>query len=194
MNVQTAYLVCIVGGITLLLVSVLFGALGDFLDFADFDLPSIDIGDCDIDVLPVSMKSLCLAATVFGSVSMLLMGRPMAFRHAIAGVCAYVGAFIVQNVTGFLKNHQSEADSMESICSRSYVVNVSIPDKGYGSVASLEKDRSVITLTAKSYDGSAILAGTKVDVVSIAENVAIVIRRHASQRDAADAAKEEEKV
>lgn len=176
MDVQTIYLICIIGGITLLFVSVLFGALGDFLDFAEFDLFSIDIGDCDIDVLPVSMKSLCLAATVFGSVSMLLMGQPAAIRHIIAGVCAYTGAFIVQNITGFLKNHQAEADSMESICSRSYVVNVAIPDKGYGSVASAEKDRSVITLTAKSLDGSAISAGTKVNVVNIADHVAIVVK------------------
>lgn len=176
MDVQTIYLTCIIAGIALLAISIVFGAVGDFFDFAEFDLFSIDIGDCDIDVLPVSMKSLCLAATVFGSVSILMMGQPMLIRHAIAGVCAYLGAFIVQNITGFLKNHQSEADSIESICSRNYVVNVSIPEKGYGSVASSEHDRSVITLTAKSLDGSAISAGTKVNIVNITDHVAIVMK------------------
>lgn len=177
MQVQTIYMTCMIGGIALLFVSVLFGAVGDFFDFAAVDFPhlDIDIGDCDIDILPISMKSICLAATVFGSISMLLISRPMVYRHAIAGVCAYVGAFAVQNITGFLKNHQSEADSLESILSRSYVVNISIPEHGYGSVASTEKDCSVITMTAKSMDGSAIKAGTEVNIISVKDNVAIVI-------------------
>jgi len=177
MEVQTIYLACIIGGIALLFISVLFGVVGDFFDFAavDFDLPHLDIGDCDIDILPVSMKAICLAVTVFGSISMLLISRPMAYRHVIAGVCAYVGAFAVQNITGFLKNHQSEADSLESILSRGYVVNISIPAQGYGSVASTEKDCSVITMTAKSMDGSAIKAGTEVDIINISDNVAIVV-------------------
>lgn len=176
MDVQTIYLTCIIGGILLLLSSIVFSAAGDFFDFAVFDLFSVDMGDFDIDILPVSMKSLCLAATVFGSVSMLLMGQQAAVRHAVAGVCAYAGAFIVQNITGFLKNHQSEADTIESICSRSYVVNVSIPEQGYGSVASSEKDCSVITMTAKSMDGSAIPAGTKVSIVNITDHVAFVMK------------------
>lgn len=176
MQVQTIYMTCMIGGIALLFVSVLFGAVGDFFDFAAIDFPhlDIDIGDCDIDILPISMKSICLAVTVFGSVSMLLISRPMIYRHVIAGVCAYVGAFAVQNITGFLKNHQSEADSLESILSRSYVVNVSIPEHGYGSVASTEKDCSVITMTAKSMDGSAIKAGTEVHILNVKDHVAIV--------------------
>lgn len=177
MDVQTIYLTCIIGGILLLAFSVVSSAVDDFFDFGMFDLFSVELGDLEFDILPVSMKSLCLAATVFGSVSMLLMGQGMAVRHVIAGVCAYVGAFAVQNFTGFLKNHQAEAESMESICSRNYVVNIAIPEKGYGSVASSEKDRSVITMTAKSMDGSAIAAGTKVNIVNIADSVAIVMER-----------------
>lgn len=176
MGVQTIYMTCIIGGIGLLFSSILFGAVGDFFDFAAVDIFSFDVGDCDIDILPVSMKSFCLAATVFGSVSMLLIQESMGVRHAVAGVCAYIGAFAVQNITGFLKNHQSEADSMESICSRNYVVNISIPEHGYGSIASDEKDRSVLTMTAKSLDGSAIAAGTKVNIVNVADHVAIVIK------------------
>ena len=66
MNAQTIYLTCIIGGILLLLISILFSAAGDLFDFAMFDLFSLDVGDFDIDILPVSMKSMCLAATVFG--------------------------------------------------------------------------------------------------------------------------------
>lgn len=176
MSIQTIYMTCIIGGILLLLSSIVFSAADDFFDFAAFDLFSVDLGDFDLDILPVSMKSLCLAATVFGSVSMLLLEQTAVTRHVIAGVCAYIGAFIVQNITGFLKNHQSEADTLESICSRRYVVNVSIPEQGYGSVASSEKDRSVITLTAKSFDGSAIPAGTEVNIMNIADHVAIVVK------------------
>lgn len=175
MNVQTIYMACIIGGIALLFVSIIFGAVGDFFDIAAVDFPHLDIGDCDIDILPISMKSVCLAATVFGSVSMLTISRPMAYRHVIAGVCAYVGAFAVQNITGFLKNHQSEADSLESILSRSYVVNISIPEQGYGSVASTEKNSSVITMTAKSMDGSAIKAGSAVEILNVVDHVAIVV-------------------
>ncbi len=177
MSMQTVYITCMAGGILLLLSSIIFSAADDFFDLAAFDVFSIDFGEFDLDILPVSMKSLCLAATVFGSVSMLLMDQQMAVRHVIAGVCAYIGAFIVQNITGFLKNHQSEADTLESICSRSYVVNVSIPQQGYGSVASTGQNSSVITLTAKSADGSAIAAGTKVQIVNIAEHVAIVMKQ-----------------
>ena len=140
MSVQTIYLTCIIGGILLLLSSIIFSAADDFFDFAAFDLFSVDLGDFDLDILPISMKSLCLAATVFGSVSMLLSDQPVVTRHVIAGVCAYIGAFIVQNITGFLKNHQSEADTMESICSRNFVVNIAIPEQGYGSVARSDQD------------------------------------------------------
>ena len=166
MHAQTIYLACIIGGIALLLSSIIFIAADDFFDFAAFDLFSLDLGDFDLDILPVSMKSLCLAATVFGSVSMLMLEKPPAVRHVTAGVCAYLGAFLVQNITGFLKNHQAEADTLESICSR---------EQGYGSVASSEQDRSVLTMTAKSFDGSAITAGTKVDIVKVADHVAVVM-------------------
>lgn len=176
MSMQTIYLTCIIGGILLLLSSIIFSAADDFFDFAAFDLFSVDLGDFDLDILPISMKSLCLAATVFGSVSMLLSDQPVVTRHVIAGVCAYIGAFIVQNITGFLKNHQSEADTMESICSRNFVVNIAIPEQGYGSVASSDQDCSIITLTAKSMDGSAISAGTKVNIVNITNHVAIVMK------------------
>lgn len=176
MSVQTIYLTCMAGGILLLLSSIIFSAADDFFDFAAFDLFSVDLGDFDLDILPISMKSLCLAATVFGSVSMLLLEQPTVTRHVIAGVCAYIGAFIVQNITGFLKNHQSEADTMESICSRNFVVNIAIPEQGYGSVASSDQDSSIITLTAKSLDGSAISAGTKVNIINITNHVAIVMK------------------
>ena len=76
MSVQTIYMTCMIGGILLLLSSVIFSAADDFFDFAAFDLFSIDLGDFDLDILPISMKSLCLAATVFGSVSMLLFEYP----------------------------------------------------------------------------------------------------------------------
>lgn len=177
MSIQTIYMTCIIGGILLLLSSIVFSAADDFFDFAVFDLFSVDLGDFDLDILPVSMKSLCLAATVFGSVSMLMLEQNAVTRHVVAGVCAYIGAFIVQNITAFLKNHQSEADTLESICSRRYVVNISIPEQGYGSVASTEKDRSVITLTAKSFDGSAIPAGTEVNIMNITDHVAIVVKQ-----------------
>ena len=178
MNVQTIYLTCIIGGIFMLLISIVFSAAGDFFEFADldFELFSMDIAGIDIDFLPVSMKSLCLAATVFGSVSMLLLGQTAVVRHVAAGLCAYIGAFILQNITGFLKNHQSEAESLESICSRNYIVNIAIPEKGYGSVASTQHDSSVITMTAKSMDGSAISAGTRVSIVEMAGHVAIVVQ------------------
>ena len=177
MTVQMVYLTCICAGILLLASSIIFGAIGDALDFGTVELFSLDIGDADIDILPISLRSLCLAATVFGSASMLLLMQPMWLRHLIAGVAAYVGAFLVQNFTGFLKDHQSEADSMESICSRDYVVNIAIPEDGFGSVASVDRERSVITLTARSADGAALPAGTPVDVVRLAENVAIVMKR-----------------
>ena len=174
MNVQTVYLICILSGILLLFCSILFGEIGDFLDFSGLELPSVEIGDADIDVLPISMKSLCLAVTVFGSVSMLMLGQPMWIRHLTAGGCAYLGAFLVQNFTGFLKEHQSEADSMEDICSRHYVVNIGIPAGGYGSIASQDADHSVLTMTAKANDGREIPAGTKVEVVKLEAQVALV--------------------
>ena len=176
MHAQTIYLACIICGIALLLSSIIFSAADDFFDFAAFDLFSLDLGDFDLDILPISMKSLCLAATVFGSVSMLMLGKPPTIRHVTAGVCAYLGAVLVQNITGFLKNHQSEAESLESICSRNYIVNIAIPEKGYGSVASTQHDSSVITMTAKSMDGSAISAGTRVSIVEMAGHVAIVVQ------------------
>ena len=65
---------------------------------------------------------------------------------------------------------------MESICSRNFEVNIAIPEQGYGSVASSDQDCSIITLTAKSMDGSAISAGTKVNIVNITNHVAIVMK------------------
>ena len=63
-----------------------------------------------------------------------------------------------------------------SICSRNYIVNIAIPEKGYGSVASSEQDRSVITMTARTVDGSAVSAGTRVQIVSITDHVANVMK------------------
>ena len=177
MTVQMIYFTCIGGGIILLACSLVFGTIGDALDFGGLELFSIDIGDADIDILPISLRSLCLAATVFGSLSIMLLQQPMWMRHLIAGVAAYVGALLVQNFTFFLKDHQSEADSMESICSRDYVVNIAIPENGFGSVASVDRERSVITLTARSAEGIALPVGTPVDVVKLSENVAIVMKR-----------------
>ena len=65
---------------------------------------------------------------------------------------------------------------MDSICSRKYVVNIAIPEHGYGSIASVDKDRSVITLTAKSADGSSLSAGTQVEIRKLLENVAVVMK------------------
>ena len=48
MNAQTIYLTCIIGGILLLLISILFSAAGDLFDFAMFDLFSLDFGEFDI--------------------------------------------------------------------------------------------------------------------------------------------------
>ena len=48
MDVQTVYMTCMIGGILLLLSSIVFSAAGDFFDFAVFDFFSIDIGEFDI--------------------------------------------------------------------------------------------------------------------------------------------------
>ena len=37
MDVQTVYMTCMIGGILLLLSSIVFSAAGDFFDFAVFD-------------------------------------------------------------------------------------------------------------------------------------------------------------
>lgn len=103
------YIICMVIGFLLLLLSVLgefleslTGALEAFLNF-DFDL------DVDLDFLPLSGVSICTGLIAFGGIGLL-------FNHVIIAIAAaYAAAMVIQTIIRRLKRVENEAMSREEL-------------------------------------------------------------------------------
>lgn len=167
----TVYYYCIGIGLFILLLTVIFDA---FDNIFDFDFLDIDIGDFEIAILPVSMRALCLASIVFGSLSLIFISFPVILRHLISGVFAYLSAVAVQTVTKVLKKHQTLASSKEILLLSDSIVSSTIVKNGFGSILTERLNDSSISTTAKSEDGSEIKQGTKVKVVEFKDSYVIV--------------------
>lgn len=168
---NSVYYLCIGIGLVILILTVIFDVFDNVLEFDFFD---IDIGDFEIAILPVSMRALCLASIVFGSISLILGKYPMLLKHIIAGVFAYISAVAVQTLTRILKKHQTLASSKEILLLSDSTVSNTIVKDGFGSIITERLNDSSISTTAKSEDGSEIKQGTKVKVIEFKDNYVVV--------------------
>lgn len=169
------YYYCIGIGLIILVLTLVLDFLDNVFDIIfDFDFLDIDIGNLEICILPISVRALCMASVLFGSISLLLISKPMVFRSTIAGVVAYISAVILQTITKYLKKHQTLASDKEILLLSISTVAVTIPKDGYGCISTKRNNDSKINTTAKSEDDSEIRQGTEVKVVEIKENYVIV--------------------
>lgn len=169
------YYYCIGIGLAILILTLALDCIDNVFDaLIDFDFFDIDIGDLEVCILPISMRSLCLASVIFGSVSLLMTDCSMLIRHTVSGVVAYICAVILQTATRFLKKHQTLASDKEILFLSNSRVSSTIPKDGYGSISTERRNDSRINSTAKSFDGSEIKQGTEVKVVEIKDNYVIV--------------------
>lgn len=181
MSWMTIYSYCIGIGLVLLIITLVLDAFDSLLesldslfDAIDLDFFDLDVGGISLALLPISLRAVCLASVVFGSVSTLMINTPIIVRHVIAGILAYISAVIIQTAKKYLKAHQSLASNKELLLmSESTVINT-IADSGFGSISTPRINDSSVSSTAKSFDGNTIKQGTKVKVIEIKNDYVIV--------------------
>lgn len=104
---RDAYIICMIIGFSLLLLSVLGefleGLSGAFEAFLNMDI------NLELVFLPISGVSLCTALITFGGMGLLL------HNPFIAGGIAYIAAMIVQTIIRRLKKVENEAMNREEL-------------------------------------------------------------------------------
>ena len=181
MSWMTIYSYCIGIGLVLLSITLVLDAFDSLLegldslfDAIDFDFFDLDVGDISLAILPISMRAICFASVVFGSVSALMINTPVIARHIVAGILAYISAVIVQTAKKYLKKHQSLASNKELLLMSESIVINTITDDGFGSISTPRINDSSVSSTAKSFDGNTIKQGIKVKVIEIKNDYVIV--------------------
>lgn len=177
---QTAYTVCMVVGIGIPLISLVFGQLLDFLDgiFEFFDGLDIDIdlelGDTGIPLVPASLQSICAGLLVFGTVGKITFnGGNYLFANILAAVLGYVAALLIQMLINKLKKVEHKPMSKEELSFCITRVTNTIKENSYGKV-SVKTDGGTISYPAKSLDHAEIRQGAYVDIIKFEKNTAIV--------------------
>lgn len=172
---EKVYLVCLIVGFIVPLLTLISSAIDGFFDFVAFDVFQLDIGDISVDFLPLSINALSLASLLFGGVGLLLESKfSLLVTNVIAGIIAYVSAVILQTFIKYLKNVKNFADTQQMMFARVGHIQNAIKENGFGSVSLAITNSSVVSFTAKSFDGSEIPQDTEVEVVEFKDNVAIV--------------------
>lgn len=170
--------VCLICGIVVPAINLLFDIFDGVADFFDFDFDSdfggdfnshfdVHIGNFPINFLPLSLMSLAMASLFFGGLGLILHPRlPLGAVCVIAGIVAYVAAVITQSLILYLKRISRTAASQdEKLSSYDVFVDTRIPENGFGSIRVLVEGDSVLTFPAKSLDGEALAVNERVFVV-----------------------------
>jgi membrane protein implicated in regulation of membrane protease activity len=182
---RQAYTVCIVIGVSLPLISLVFGQIfGLFSDLFDglsgifdgfhfsFD---INIGDINICFLPVSVQSVCAGLLLFGSVGKLVFnGGNYVVANIAATAAGYAAALAIQTFINRLKKIEHRPPSKEELMFCETKVVNKILAGGYGSV-SVRTEQGSINYPAKSLDPiEEIRQNTFVYIIRFDRNVAVV--------------------
>lgn len=172
---EKVYLVCLIVGFIVPLITLVSSAIDGFFDFVAFDVLNLDIGNFSVDFLPLSINALSLASLLFGGIGLLLENKfSLLVTNIIAGVIAYIGAVMLQSLVGYLKRIKNFADTQQMMYARVGHIQNAIKANGFGSVSLSITNSSIVSFTAKSFDGSEIPQDTEVEVLEIKDNVAIV--------------------
>lgn len=170
------YLVCLVLGMGIPLIALVFDFFDSCVDFA-LELGDIDLGvGFDICFLPLSMHSICTASLVFGGLGIFLNDMPNFKRNLIAGICAYISAVLIQSLLKYLKTAPEYARKERDLTGKICTVCNKIMENGYGAISFREEGTAAITMTAKEEYGRSISQGENVEIIEVKEAVAIVRR------------------
>lgn len=171
------YCICMVVGLVVPLLTLLFDSVDNLLGAFDFDL-GFDVGDTSIAILPSSIQSLCTGALVFGGLGFFFtksLNMGLIKANVIAGVSAYICAILVQMLIQNLKRQdRSTIYEKKELLLNDGVVTNKIPKGGIGSVTISIQDSSNVSYPAKSCDGEEILQDTVVELVDMDDDFVIV--------------------
>lgn len=169
------YFICIAAGILIPLCSVLLNLFDGFMDFVTLDLFQLELGSMELDLLPLSVNSLCLFSLIFGLTGSLLDGPlPTPGALAIGLGCGYLSAVILQTAIHKLRKCETHAVKEEEILLHDGEVINAIPAKGYGAVRVNVPGESSPVYPAISTEDRGIPQNTRVDIISIQNGVVAV--------------------
>lgn len=172
---ENIYIICIIVGFSIPLIIAFFNVIDGFADFVAFDFLNLDIGDVQIDFLPLSVNSLCLASLIFGGSGYLLSQKfSLLTSNIAAGLLAYIMAVILQSCISRLKKYENLSIDESILLISKGVIQNKIPANGYGSVCIKLPNSSNVSYPAKSQDGSEIPQGTVVEIVEFSRSRLIV--------------------
>lgn len=168
------YLICLVIGLVIPLISVVCNLFDGFIDMS-FDFLDIDIGDFTISFLPLSINSICMALLWFGGLGMILTDctslSPIVI-NIIGGAVGYVNAVSLQTLIKTLKRVNNPAESEDMMLARRGRVVTSIEPNHYGSVILSIEGSSDVQYTAKNIDTCVLTIHDEVYVDSFDKGVA----------------------
>jgi len=180
-------MICMIIGITIPLITLLLGSLGDLFEFAfdgvlqmldasiGFDA-SIDFAGIDFCLLPLSVQCLSGGALMFGGVGMLMYnGSNKIMTNIVAGIVAYIVAALLQTLIHWMKRVENTTYSKEQLLLFDAKVVNSILKGSYGSVSVTSNDGITTVYPAKADNSEiSIRQDTVVEIVRFERNIAIV--------------------
>lgn len=193
---ERVYLICIVVGITIPLVTLFLGSLGDIFEFAfdgvldvlnasiGFD-PCIDFGGIDFCLLPFSIQCLSGGALVFGGVGKIMYnGHNLVATNVVAGILAYIVAMLLQTLIRFLKKVENTTYSKEQLLLFDAKVVNSIITGGFGSISVTTTDGITTVYPAVAEDKTvAIRQDSIVSIVRFDKNIAVVKEKKTDEQE-----------
>lgn len=169
---RDAYIICMIIGFSLLILSV----LGEFLEGLSGAFEAVLNMDLDFDLdlafLPISGVSLCTGLITFGGLGLLF------YNPWIAGVSAYIAAMIVQTIIRRLKKVDHEAMNRDELflCDGK-IINTVLPG-GLGTVEFDNIKGSSTTFACRAMSKEEMLKqNTVVELVDFEEEIALVRRK-----------------
>ena len=168
------YWICMILGLAFPIISLVFNVFDFAFDAIAVDFLDLDVGDFDICFLPLSFNAICMAAITFGGVGLLLQNEPPMQRNIIAGILGYVAAVVIQSIIKYLKKHSTDAKYIDKILGKECIISNRVPEHGYGAIVYKEEGQADISMPAKSEDSLVYEQGTRVLVVDVKDQVAIV--------------------
>lgn len=169
------YFILALVGTAVLVLSVIFGEIFDFLDF-----------DFDDGVHPLSGKVVAVALTAFGATGMITQyyGWDAPMSALTAGLAAALaGALVWWMLSSLYKGSASTDVNISSLVGRHAQVTVGISASSVGEILVPAAD-STRHILARSRDGQAIAAGSTVRIVQSMGNVVLVEREDVSNAPA----------
>lgn len=175
-NFHTVCVVCLAVGIVIPLIGVVLNLFDGFVDFLTIDFLQIDIGgDVSLDLLPLSINSLCLWSLLFGGFGLLFENNLPIWALILIGlIIGYIAAVALQFMVKKLKHVENFAAEKDEILLSEAICSNAIPKDGVGAVSVHVSTGSTLSYPAKSFDGNPVAQNKKVKIISFNKDYVIV--------------------